>query len=50
MDLRLYRPAGTADLRCTVHRLLGAIRYPTARNGYAEAGEKLFGLVFVDVH
>ena len=33
-----------------VDRLLRAVRHAAARDGDAEAGEQLLGLVFVDVH
>src|SRR6185503_18434304 len=50
MDLRLDRPARSADLRRAIDRLFRTIRHATFGDGHAEAGKKLFGLVLVDVH
>jgi hypothetical protein len=50
VDLRFHRPARAANLRCPIHRLLRAVGDTAPRYGHAEAGEELFGLVFVDVH
>jgi hypothetical protein len=50
MDLRLYRPAVSADLGGTVDRLFRTVGHAAARDGNAEAGKELLGLVLVDVH
>jgi hypothetical protein len=50
VNLSLDGPARAADFRGAVHRLLRAVGDPAARNGDAESGEQLLGLIFVDVH
>ena len=39
-----------ANFRGAVDRLLGTVGHAPPRNGDAEAGKELFGLVLVDVH
>ena len=49
MDLRLDRPAGATDFGGAIYGLLGTLGDTTARNRNPEAGEQLFGLIFVDI-
>jgi hypothetical protein len=50
MDLRLHGPERSTEFGCCVDRLIGAEGNGTLRNGHAETGEQLLGLVLVHVH
>src|SRR5690606_21037672 len=50
VDLRLHHPAIAADLVRAVYRLLGTVGQAAARDGDAEVGKDLLGLILMYVH